>query len=88
MGAEFSFATKPLPEGAIAKIVHDKFSYTAGTDDTPIPSDLLKLGEHVKVIKSGTLYQSRDYGDPISYTKVMFRSGKHDVYLTVNLKPV
>ena len=87
MGAGFSFVTKGPPDGSIVKIVHDKFSHTAGTDDTPIPNELLKIGEKVKAIKTLNLYQSRDTCEPITVTKIMFRDGKTDVYLTKNLAP-
>jgi len=89
MGSDFSFSVqRGPPDGSIVKIVHDKFSYTAGTDDVPIPNDLMKIGTEVKALKTVNLFQSRDIYEPITVTKVMFRDGTTDVYLTKNLAPI
>jgi len=91
MGLNYSFYVKnPPPNGSVMKIVHDKFSYTCGLDDDPIPANLLRLGETVKVINTVNLYQSRPNFEPITVSKVMFKNGDKydtDVYMTKNLGP-
>ena len=71
---------KPPQPGTILKIKDNKF-----THDNEMPTDLLKRGEQVKVIKTSNMYQSRNTCPPITVSTVQFRDGSIDAYLTTNL---
>lgn len=80
MGNYILTVPNPPPTGTVVTIHDDQFS-----KDNEIPADLLGKGQQAKVIKSINLYQSRPGVKPITVTKVQFKDGKTQAYLSTNI---
>jgi len=90
MGASYSFSLKQsqIPaNGVISKIIHDRFSSTCGLNDDAMPPNLLRLGEPVKILYTTNLKQSRPNFEPITVSRVQFKDGTIDLYITKNVLP-
>ena len=78
----YIFSAKEHPaKGKVAKIKDNIF-----TRENEMPTDILRTGQHVQVLKSGNLHKSRPSAPDIAYSTVRFRDGTMDAYLTTNLE--
>ena len=75
----FRVSSAPKP-GSVVTVKDDEFSR-----DNEIPTDILRRGQKVKVIKTTKLYQSNENEPPIIVTKVQTQQGTIETYITKNL---
>lgn len=77
----YNFRAQNIPPvGSIVKIQHDKFSKDEGITD-----DIMRIGHPAKILKTANIYKSRPNAPDITVSKVQFRDGKTESYMTVNL---
>jgi hypothetical protein len=80
MGNSYNFrANKPI-DGSIMKVKHDAFSKDEGITD-----EIMRTGQPVKVLRTQNIYQSRPNAPTVTVSRVQFRDGKTEAYMTVNL---
>ena len=76
----YNFRANPPPVGSVVRIQHDKFSKDEGITD-----EIMRIGQQAQVLKTANIYQSRPNAPPISVSRVKFRDGTTEAYMTVNL---
>jgi hypothetical protein len=78
----YNFSVQKHPQvNSIVKIKKNKY-----TVDQEIPSDILREGHEVQVLKTGNLLQSRKNYPPVAVSTVRFKNGIREAYLTTNLE--
>jgi hypothetical protein len=77
-----NFKKTHLPPGTIVTVVHDKF-----TRSEELPDSMLKIGSVAKVVKTFDMIKSRPTAKDITLSKITFKDGSSNLYLTTNLAP-
>ena len=78
----YNFTVSKIPQkGQIVRIVHDEYSKFQ-----EIPNDIMKIGQQAQVIDTKNLYKSRPNFPDISVSRVKFKDGTVDTYMTKNLQ--
>jgi len=77
----YNFRTQLHPPGSRVVITHDEYSKYQ-----EIPDNVLRTGQEAQVLKSVNMFQSRKEAPMITVSKVKFRDGYVDTYISTNLK--